>query len=203
MSEEQCPLKLNAKELAEKYPITMIEGPHFAFGPAVEEDLVRLHGRTGLVGKLSVKDGILTFEGNADAAARIFFQKLEELSQQSRGMAYREVNVKLPALYQHYKGDRYVVLAVVRDSTNALVATWRVIYYSLEQKAFRTRTYGEFAEWVQTANDSVPRFRLIEDRDELARHLTAMMTTLGHEWVNAVSDPPLSVTVHEAPPVNG
>lgn len=51
-----------------------------------------------------------------------------------------------PGVYQHYKGDLYVVHKVITDSTNRRAGTIVVLYESLDQKVLHVREIVEFLE---------------------------------------------------------
>lgn len=86
-----------------------------------------------------------------------------------------------PGVYQHYKGDFYIVHKIVSDSTNnrpgRLTGTIFVLYESLGHKTLNVREIREFNEKVhrdgspgwehhtgilsEPCDECVPRFKLL------------------------------------------
>lgn len=68
-------------------------------------------------------------------------------------------------IYEHYKGTRYVVLHVGRDSNNRANRETVVVYMSLSPPyagSVNTRWASEFLEWVTVpGRGHVPRFKLL------------------------------------------
>ncbi|WP_113907678.1 DUF1653 domain-containing protein [Aliidiomarina celeris] len=63
-----------------------------------------------------------------------------------------------PGLYQHYKGNDYEVLDLVRHSETE---EWLVLYRPLYgDRALWVRPYAMFTESVEVVGQSIPRFRL-------------------------------------------
>jgi hypothetical protein len=76
-------------------------------------------------------------------------------------------------IYEHYKGARYVVLHVGRDSNNHANRETVVIYMSLSPPyagAINTRWASEFLEWVTVpGRGHVPRFKFCRANTERVR----------------------------------
>lgn len=73
-----------------------------------------------------------------------------------------------PGVYEHYKGGRYTVLMVIKDSTNARMTDDGkpdvVVYVSLTNGSVWCRDLAEFIEPVAWSDGSTrPRFRKAED----------------------------------------
>lgn len=65
----------------------------------------------------------------------------------------------VPGVYAHYKGGRYRVLFVAKESTNAREGGRTVVYVSLSNGNIFTRDIGEFAEPIQWPDGTMrPRF---------------------------------------------
>lgn len=83
-----------------------------------------------------------------------------------------EPKTKIYGLYQHYKGDLYVVKDVALESTNGLPRKPRVQYISLGQAELDSRFEDQFHEWVDPKTGEVaataagvPRFRLLQGKE--------------------------------------
>ncbi|RUO39842.1 DUF1653 domain-containing protein [Aliidiomarina taiwanensis] len=62
-------------------------------------------------------------------------------------------------IYQHYKGNKYEVLDVVRHSETE---EWLVLYRPLEgDSGLWVRPYDMFTESVEVAGKSMPRFAFL------------------------------------------
>jgi hypothetical protein len=79
-----------------------------------------------------------------------------------------------PGVYQHYKGDLYVVHGIITDSTNSRSGTIVVLYESLKYKELHVREIREFTEMVHEGQSRMfvhspdpyceictPRFKLL------------------------------------------
>lgn len=83
-----------------------------------------------------------------------------------------------PGVYEHYKGDYYVVHKIITDSTNTRAGKIMVLYESLETKEFHVRDVAEFLSFVhgdgtgswthhfhveiKTCKECRPRFRPVD-----------------------------------------
>ncbi len=66
-----------------------------------------------------------------------------------------------PGRYVHYKGGEYEVLGVARHSeTEERLVVYRALYGS---RGLWVRPEAMFAETVETASGTVPRFRRVAD----------------------------------------
>ena len=71
------------------------------------------------------------------------------------------IMVETQAIYNHYKGGKYLVLFVVDESTNARLGQKVVVYTSLTYGKIYCRDLSEFTEEVEWPDGSVgPRFIL-------------------------------------------
>lgn len=71
--------------------------------------------------------------------------------------------LKTHALYDHYKGGKYMVLAVGHESTNARTPGRVVVYVSLKHAEVKCRDYDEFVEMVTWPDgNTAPRFKLAD-----------------------------------------
>jgi hypothetical protein len=62
-------------------------------------------------------------------------------------------------VYQHYKGDCYLVLFLSEESTNARCGMAVVVYLSLERGIIHNRDLGEWVELVKWPDGEMrPRF---------------------------------------------
>ncbi len=69
-------------------------------------------------------------------------------------------------IYRHKKGPKYLVLHVVRDSTNSREGSEGVVYVSLDHGNINYRDLTEFVELVEWPDGKMrPRFVLDEDTD--------------------------------------
>ncbi len=72
-------------------------------------------------------------------------------------------NIKLPlGRYRHYKGNRYEVIGIARDSeTEESLVVYRCLYgdYSLW-----VRPLSRFIDTVTAGNEEVPRFRHCKEK---------------------------------------
>lgn len=67
----------------------------------------------------------------------------------------------VPGVYMHYKGGKYRVLFVAKESTNARSGGKTVVYVSLTNGNIFTRDLSEFTETVKMPDGKeVPRFAL-------------------------------------------
>jgi hypothetical protein len=69
-----------------------------------------------------------------------------------------------PGLYEHYKGDLYLVIGEADDSTNGRhVPLVQVIYFSLRKRTLHRRDSAQFSELVQWPNGAMgARFQRVE-----------------------------------------
>jgi len=68
-------------------------------------------------------------------------------------------------IYRHYKGQHYQVVGLVTHSeTEELQVVYRCLYGDY---SWWTRPAAMFAEQVEIAGESVPRFEFIEDGQSL------------------------------------
>lgn len=73
--------------------------------------------------------------------------------------------LKTHAMYDHYKGGKYMVLVVGYESTNARTPGRVVIYVSLKYAQVKCRDYEEFVEMVKWPDGNMaPRFKLAEEQ---------------------------------------
>lgn len=72
-------------------------------------------------------------------------------------------SLKTHAMYDHYKGGKYMVLVVGHESTNARVGGRVVVYVSLKYAQVKCRDFEEFIEPVKWPDGTIaPRFKLAE-----------------------------------------
>lgn len=83
-----------------------------------------------------------------------------------------------PGVYEHYKGDGYIVHKILTDSTNARSGRIMVLYESMETKKLLVRDIQEFNDFVhadgtgswthhfhveiKTCKECRPRFRQVD-----------------------------------------
>ena len=71
-------------------------------------------------------------------------------------------HIKVGGIYQHYRGDRYKVLAVSRHSEDL---SWYVVYEALYDNPVSKvwhRPLEMFEEEIEHQGKRTPRFRLVE-----------------------------------------
>lgn len=67
-----------------------------------------------------------------------------------------------PGIYQHYKGNRYEVIGVGRDTeTEEQVVIYRPLYES--DTPYWVRPYKMFVESITIDGISIPRFKKIDE----------------------------------------
>ncbi len=79
-----------------------------------------------------------------------------------------EREVRIGAVYEHYKGDHYRIIALGRDSsTLAPIVVYQGLYDSEEfgSQPMWVRPLEEFMEMVEVAGERCPRFIRISDVD--------------------------------------
>ena len=68
-------------------------------------------------------------------------------------------------IYRHYKGGRYIVLHIARDSTNNRDGNKGVVYFSLAKRTVNYRDVSEFTEEIMWP-DGVTRPRFIPEEPD-------------------------------------
>lgn len=69
------------------------------------------------------------------------------------------------SVYQHYKGEKYLVLFVLQDETNERVGNKIVVYRAVDDGKVFARDYSQFTEVVEWPDGKKrPRFSSLETK---------------------------------------